>query len=96
MRLTPLNKLERIEMTLKGILITFTSVGIVPAALWALASIISRIGAYRRIWFSFSVYRKSDLAKVFEFNALPVFTSICILVGTALIIYGINSIPRSR
>ena len=88
-------------ITPKFILTIFTSLGVAPAALWALVSIITRI-LNHPISISFRVYQKMDVSQRMGFkgdfgiHAFPVSTSLCVLVGAALIIYGINSIPPSR
>ena len=83
-------------MTPKLLLILLSSVGITPAVLWALASVATAAVsiAYRPVSLSIRLYSDAGGISAFDFHELPVFTSLCILAGAALLIFGLTSIPR--
>ena len=82
----------------KLILLVIAAIGIAPAVLWALISLItSAISiAYRPISLSFRVYSGTGSIGGFKYHELPLFTSLCILAGAALLIFGIASITRAN
>lgn len=87
-------------MTLKNLLLLVAIVGVTPSAVWAIGSLVAA-AMFRMprppIWLSAHLYSKAGrLLFGFRFYELPVFTSVCILSGAALLIFGITIIPRSH
>lgn len=78
----------------KLILLVIASIGIAPAALWALISLVtSAISiACRPVSLSFRVYASAGSVGGFKYHELPLFTSLCIVAGAALLIFGITRI----
>ena len=83
-------------MTPKAILLIVAALGIAPAVLWSLLSIVtaSISIAYRPFSLSFRLYSSAGSTGLFEYHELPFVTSLCILAGSALLIFGITSVPR--
>jgi hypothetical protein len=83
-------------MTPKLLLILLSAVGIAPAVLWALVSIAMAAFSLMHwpVYLSFRLYVSGSSSPAFRFHELPAFTSICILAGAALLMFGIISIPR--
>lgn len=85
-------------MTPRAVLLIVASIGIAPAVLWSLLSIVtaSISIAYRPISLSFRLYTSAGTTEVIRYHELPVVTSLCILAGSVLLIFGISSIPRAH
>ena len=85
-------------MTPRAVLLIVAVIGIAPAVLWSLVSIVtaSISIAYRPVSLSFRLYSSAGSTGAFDYHELPVLTSLCILAGSVLLIYGIVSIPRAH
>ena len=85
-------------MTPKAILLILAAIGIAPAVLWSLLSVVTAIIsiAYRPISLSFRLYSSAGSTGLFRYHELPFVASLCILAGSALLIFGITSIPRAN
>ena len=85
-------------MTPKLLLLIIAAVGIAPAVLWSFISIATEVVsiAYRPVSLSLRLYSSAGSTELFQYHELPVVTSLCILAGAALLIYGITSIPRAH
>ena len=86
-------------MTPKLLLLTFAAIGITPAVLWALVSLVTFTFSvfFRPVSLSFRLYSKTGSGiGAFEYRELPVLISLSIVVGAALLIFGIASISRTR
>ena len=82
----------------KFILLVIAAIGIAPAVLWALISLVTCVIsiAYRPVSISFRLYSGTGGIGGFNYHELPFFTSLCILAGAAMLIFGIASIPRTN
>jgi hypothetical protein len=86
-------------MTPKIFLLTFAAVGITPAVLWALVSLATSAFSLfvRPVSLSFRLYSRAGRGiGAFEFHELPPLTSLSILAGATLLIFGIVSISRTH
>jgi hypothetical protein len=85
-------------MTPRAILLILAVIGVAPAALRSLISLVTSAVsiAYRPVSLSFRLYSSAGSTGAFEYHELPLFTSLCILAGSALLISGIASIPRAN
>jgi F0F1-type ATP synthase membrane subunit a len=84
-------------MTLKLVVLAVAALGITPAVLWALVSLVtSAISVFMRpVSLSFRLHSESGSSLgVLEYHELPVLTSLSILAGATLLIFGIGSISR--
>ena len=86
-------------MTPKLLLLIFTAIGITPAVLWSLVSLVTSAFSFffRPVSLSFRLYSKTGSSiGGFEYHELPVLTSLSIVAGAALLIFGIASISRTH
>lgn len=84
-------------MTYKTIILILASVGVTAPVVWALLSIITAAFSfvYRAVSLSFRLYTTEPISGSVEYHELPVLTALCILIGAALLIFGISSIPSA-
>ena len=86
-------------MTLKLLILIFATIGVTPAVLWSLVSLITSVISvfFRPVSVSFRLYSKTGTSVGgFEYHELPVLTSLSIVAGAALLVVGIASISRPR
>jgi F0F1-type ATP synthase membrane subunit a len=86
-------------MTPKLLLLTFAAIGVTPAVLWALVSLVTSALSvfFRPVSLSFRLYSKSGSSiGALAYQELPVLTSVSILAGAALLMLGISSISRTH
>ena len=83
-------------MTPKLLFLIVAVIGIAPAVLWSFISIVTEVVsiAYRPVSLSFRLYPNAGSTGAFEYHELPLLTSVFILAGAALLVFGICSIPR--
>jgi hypothetical protein len=86
-------------MTPKLLLLIFASIGITPAVLWSFVSLLTSAFSvfFRPLSLSFRLYSKTGGSiGAFEYRELPVLTSLSIVAGAALLLFGIASISRTH
>ena len=86
-------------MTPKLLVLIVAAIGITPAVLWSLVSLVTSIISvfFRLVSLSFRLYSKTGgSVGAFEYHELPVVTSLSIVAGAALVIFCIASISRTH
>lgn len=78
----------------KRLLFIFTAIGAAPFVLWSLVSLVASACLSRHFSMSLRFYFPggTDLGGL-SIDGLPVFTSVCILAGAALLLWGVASLP---
>ena len=81
------------------LLLTLAAIGITPAVLWSVVSLVTSAFSifFRPVSLSFRLYSKTGGSiGAFEYRELPLLTSLSIVVGATLLILGIVSISRTH